>query len=487
MSYSQAEQRVQNDYLSALQAGAVTPASSVIGSLNFILLIGWLLACRSVSDLTFQRSRLLVFVGIAYISLWNLVYTRSIGVVGSVGVGLNSAVCTILAVNFVLLHDPRSFKRLILQPAAGALTANGPTDLKRDADVHDERGPKFILTWEPMPKLIWRRLFWVLDLITGFRGVHWSWNPSPSPPYHLSLSNACSSRTASFPRNGSHFLMDYFLIDLIKCLMIADPYFIGYPPRRPPPHIAPYITSPLGLYSYRMLLAAVGVYIAIDLVFAFAVLLQVNILGPSVLGLNASPVTFPPLWGSPRAVLRKGLKGFWGETWHQMFRMHFVTVGDAVAKFLLRDDDPGSCGRPSADKRRHGCLEPSVARLRIRVVTVFLLSGALHACASYTLLGPTRPWVPFLFFALQPLGMAIQSACSQHFVGSYLCDSPGHWKTLLVRQGSNFGFAILWLWAWSGMFLDDMTNGGIWLFEPIPISLIRGLGFSKEDKRFWCW
>jgi hypothetical protein len=235
-----------------------------------------------------------------------------------------------------------------------------------------------------------------------------------------------------------------------------------------------------------MLLAAAGAYIAIDLIHAFAVLLQVNILGPSVLGLNAWPVTNPPLWGSPRAVLRKGLKGFWGETWHQMLRMHFVSIGDAFAEFLLRNNDPGSCGCPIADKRRHSCLKPLVARLRIRVVTVFLLSGALHACTSYTLLGPTRPWAPFLFIALQPLGMAIQSAYSQHFVGSYLCDSPGRWKTL-VRQGSNFGFTILWLWAWSGMLLDDMTNGGVWLFEPIPISLIRGLGFSKEDKRFWCW
>ncbi|KAH0562368.1 hypothetical protein GP486_002934 [Trichoglossum hirsutum] len=284
MLYSQAEQRVQNDYLSALQAGAVTPASSVIGSLNFILLIGWLLACGSVSDLTFQRSRWLVFVGITYISLWNLVYTRSIGVLGSLGVGLNSALCTTLAVNFVLLHDPRSFKRLILQPAAGTLTANRPTDLKRDADVHDEQGPKFVLTWEPMPKLIWRRLFWVLDLITGLRGVHWSWGPSPSTPYHSSLSDACSRRTASFLRNGSHFLIDYFLIDLIKCLMIADPYFIGYSARKPPLHIARYITSPLGLYTYRMLLGAAGAFIAIDLIFTFAVLLQVNILGPSVAG-----------------------------------------------------------------------------------------------------------------------------------------------------------------------------------------------------------
>lgn len=485
MLYPQAERRVQEDYLSALQAGAVTPASSLIGSLNFILLFGWLLVCRSVSDLTYQRSRLLVLIAIAYISLWNLMYTRSIGVLGSIGVGLSSALCTILAINLVLLHDPRSFKRLVLQPASRTLTTNTPTHLKQDANVHDEQGPNLILMWEPMPTLVWRRLFWVMDLITSFRSVHWSWNSSSSSS-HPSLSNMCSTRTASFLRNGSHFLIDYFLIDVIKCLMIADPYFIGYSMRRSSPLIAPYITSPLRLYSYRMLLGAAGAYIAIDLIFAFAVLLQINILGPSVLGLNASSVTFLPLWGSPRALLRKGLKGFWGETWHQLLRMHLVSVGNAVADFLLQSDGSGPCGCPSADQQQHGCVKPSAVRQRILVVTVFLLSGVLHACASYTLLGPTRPWVPFLFFALQPLGMAIQSACSQYFVGSYLCDSLGPWKTV-VCQGTNFGFTILWLWAWSGMFLDDMTNGGIWLFEPIPISLLRGLGFSREDKKFWCW
>lgn len=334
---------MQNDYLSALQAGAVTPVSSVLGSLNFILLISWLLVCPSVSERTFQWSRLPVSIGIAYLSLWNLLYTRSIGVVGSIGVGLNSALCTLLAVNFVLLHDPRAFKRLILQPATEALTAKAQIDLKRDANEDDERDPKFILTWEPMPKLIWRRLFWVLDLITSLRGVHWSWSPSPTnPQYHPSLSNVCLGGTPSFSRNGSRLLIHYFLIDLIKCLMIADPYFVDYPSPRPPPHIAPYITSPLALYSYRMLLAAAGVYIAIDLIFAFAVLLQVNVLGPGVLGLNGSPATFPPLWRSPRAVFSKGLRGFWGETWHQMFRLHFGSIGDAISDLLLPNGDPGS-------------------------------------------------------------------------------------------------------------------------------------------------
>lgn len=220
--------------------------------------------------------------------------------VGSIGVGLNSALCTTLTVDFVLLHDPRSFKRLTLQQTAEAITAKGNTPLNQSADVYDQRDPCFILTWEPMPKPLWKRLFGVLDLVTSIRGVHWSSSLSsslPSSTYQIPLGNAAFCRTVSLSRNGIGFLVDYLLIDLVKCLMISDPYFIGYSSSKALPHLIRYITSPLALHSYRMVLGLVGTFIAIDLIFSLAVLLQVNILGPKVLRLNASPALFPPLWG----------------------------------------------------------------------------------------------------------------------------------------------------------------------------------------------
>lgn len=131
-------------------------------------------------------------------------------------------------------------------------------------------------------------------------------------------------------------------------------------------------------------------------------------------------------------------------------------------------------------------LSLSMARAVIRILIAFLLSRALHACASYTLLGPTRPWSSFSFFALEPLGMAFQCSCSHYLICPYVTESPGRWKSFL-GQGSNFGFMILWLWASSILLIDDLTSGGIWLLEPIPVSLIRGLGFNKNDKRLWCW
>ncbi|KAF2838331.1 hypothetical protein M501DRAFT_1058497 [Patellaria atrata CBS 101060] len=499
MSYVTAEQRVQNDYLSALQAGNFTPPSFPLSSLNIILLIGWLMVCQSVSESSFQRGRWIVFIAIAFSSIWNLLFVRAPGVTGSIGTGLNSVLCTVMAVNFLLLHDPRSFKRLILRPQQRMNSTNGQINQKQLADGNEAKehirskqaGKRYHnmqnrpgLEWEPMPRETLRRLAWVFDLITCFRGVHWSWKSPPPSSHPLLLSNVSLGQTTTLFRNLSRFLIGYIVLDAVKSLMIADLYFTHYPIRTPPPHIARYIASPLGLYTYRMLLATLGGYSAIDLEYSTTVLLQVNILGPNILGLNASPATFPPIWGSPHAILRKGLRGFWGDTWHQMLRMHFVSIGDAIAQGLLRNVHVNSNSRQDKVKEtdRHN---QSSAEAAIRVVVVFLLSGVLHACGSYTLLGSSRPSVSFLFFALQPFGMAIQSTCSYLFCSSQLFFSLGRYQ-LHVRQISNFFFTILWLWAFAGLFADDLTSGGMWMFEPVPVSFFRGLGFS-EDRRFWCW
>lgn len=482
MTYKDAERRVQDGYHSTLETGAVTPASSIMGPLNFILLIGWLMICPSVSNSTYQKTRLSVFICIAYVSLWNLMYTRSLGVVGSIGVGLNSVLCIVMAVNFILLHDPRFFKRAILTPVVKDIPANKPA-INLQQSIADDEQKKLNITWEPMPQFGRRRMFWVLDLISGLRGVHWAWKSSPLP-------NFTSSSSPLRPRHGLNallsnniirFLADVILFDAVKCSMIADPFFIHYPTRAPPPHIASYISSPLGIYLYRMLLATAGGFIAIDMIFTFGMLVQVNILGTGIIGLNAETGTFPPLWGSPNAVLDRGLRGFWGETWHQMLRMHYLTLGDALAYFVLGDK------RSDSAKFQVGTnLRMRELRTAIRVWTVFLLSGALHAAASYTLLGPTKPWCSFLFFALQPLGIVIQNTVSKHAFVIYPSFLPGGWKEIIGRI-ANLGFVFGWLAVCSPLMLNDLTSGGIWMFEPLPVSLLRGLGFSTEERSFWCW
>lgn len=471
MSYAQAEERVHQQLLSLQQIGNVSPANSGFDSLNLLLLLGWLLICPLISDTTFRLLRWPVYIGVVISSTWNLFHIRSIGVVGSIGIGMNSVLMTIFATNFIILHDARTFKRLAYRTKSAIVKAEKPPSAQQNIEALN-RQDLIPLAWEPMPKSAPRRLAWALDLISSVRAVHWSWDPSPSPPYPQSLSVARPSRTATLFSDLSRFLRDYILIDLVKCLMIEDPYFLGDISYGIPPHLSAYIQSEFALYSYRLLFGVIGTYLAIDLQFTAAKLVQVNILGSGIVGFNASPATFLPCWGSPRAVLRKGLRGFWGETWHQMFREHFASIGDAVADQLLQDKSRKSS-------------KSSSTRSWIRVVVVFLLSGVMHACASYTLLGPSRPWRSFIFFALQPVGLAVQDTCSRLIAASSVDQILGSWSTP-VRQASNLIFTLVWLWTFGGILLEDLGSGGMWMFEPVPLSLIRGLGLS-QDKRIWCW
>ena len=478
MSYKESQRRVENGYQAALLVGTVTPASLLVGSLNFVLLISWLMISPSISDSVYKRSRWLVFGCIVYASTWSLLYNRSMGVIGGIGVGLNSVMCIIIAANLMLLHDTRTFKRAVLQLSSKGNAAQESDGKIRRTSADREHG-ELQVTWETVPKFGIRRLFWILDLIGGLRGVHWAWKPTPLPKFLSSSQKSLGGLTALFSNNIFRFSIDYLAFDIIKCSMIADPYFLGYSMSSSPPHLAAYISSPLALYLYRMLLAVAGGFIAIDMIYTFGMALQVNLLGPRILGLNAHQSTFPPLWGSYRSILNNGLRGFWSKTWHQMLRMHLASVGHACADFLLRDKQ--------SVVATHLRTQTSNLRRRIVVCTVFFLSGILHAAAAYTLLGPTRPWEFLLFFMLQPLGIAIQDAFARYAAQLYPPALSRRGRQAMQRA-ANLSFTLLWLAMCSPLMLDGFTSGGLWMLEPVPVSFVRGLGLGVEgERRFWNW
>jgi hypothetical protein len=451
-------------------------------STGFIVLILWTLVAPSLSASTFEWSRLPTFLCIAVVALWNVFFLRSSNVLESITIGLNATLSTIFAANFIILYDIRSVQRLVLQKTEPSHSAVNQGAQNKD---HSTTDAKSILTWESIPKASPYRVFWVFDLLTSLRGTHWAWSSIETSSRYAILSKAYSAsrHERKLAKTICRFVIDYLVLDFTKCVMLSDPFFNGISTDASPPHLSHFVTSKPALYTYRSLLAALGVLIAVEIEYAL-VLVIVGILEPFGLGISGSPVTFPPLWGSPLAICRKGLRGFWGETWHQLFRRHFASVGDAVALFVLQ-----KLGTESAERRNDGNTKRahatnSPARIVLRYTTAFLLSGLVHAAASHTLRGPTRPWRSFLSFALQPLGMAIQSACSFIFVDRYILGSIGRKKT--VRQVFNLTFTVIWLWSTMGMILEDLTTGHMWTIEPVPVSLIHGLGFM-DDQNWWRW
>jgi hypothetical protein len=106
----------------------------------------------------------------------------------------------------------------------------------------------------------------------------------------------------------------------------------------------------------------------------------------------------------------------------------------------------------------------------------------VHAAGSLTCAGPTRPVRgPLAFFLLQALGVFVEGAVAQA-LGTQR-RGPA-WAMRVWR----FAYVHTWFYYTAHLLCDDFASGGIWLFEPVPVSLFRGLGFGADPRDgWWCW
>ncbi|KAL5360338.1 membrane bound O-acyl transferase family-domain-containing protein [Aspergillus floccosus] len=359
--------------------------------------------------------------------------------------------------------------------------------------------PKEHLAWQPYPKPLRHRLNWVLGLLLNMRGPEWNWRISSLDPLPSALvpSSAVNKARAVTPEPSDArtrlqavagtFVKTYLALDLIKVLMMHDPYFWGVVGASclPPPFPLSYLTplSPVPdflVYIYRFLLTGTGVYTAVTFV---STLNPLIFLGLSVAFPSASrtvtstpldaPWLYPDLFGPllPSA-LDHGLAGCWAIWWHQLFRFGFTSTAHGLLSLLP----------PKYATHRN-------IRRSVVGIIAFGISGAMHACGSYTQFSPTHPISgPFLFFILQPVGIAIQDVVAKRLLPAVLARDT---KTLprWVCRASNFLFAVGWLLFSARYIMDDFSRGGFWLAEPVPVSLLRGLGLGLgvEGESWWCW
>ncbi|KAI1336924.1 membrane bound O-acyl transferase family-domain-containing protein [Xylariaceae sp. FL0016] len=340
--------------------------------------------------------------------------------------------------------------------------------------------------WQEYPAeaSYWARLDWAFDIVSTMRMTGWNWAIHCLPPYkpppkigssQLPLSYGPHRTKQGFSRTLSrrHLLIErvlfaiiptYLIVDLIAVLMLQDPYFIVGPEKAAslpmPPHLASY--SPLFLSFRRATLGFVGIVTALQLVFNFGALC-LAFLCPPLLGFRAHPWHLPSMSGSFTQVLDRGLAGFWGSWWHQTFRFGF----SAPAQWLVRN---GYVEKGSGGERIVGAF------------CAFLLSGFLHASASYSTVPETKWWLPPVFFLLSGVGTVLQSSlCRSSFAKPFIENTP-QW----ARRAGNLLFVVLWLWATHWALVDDFGRCGLWLFEPVPVSVFRWLGLGDpKDRRVW--
>lgn len=450
VTYAEAVKRQEQQYRQDIATGRFRPAVEPWTSLNVTLLIIAIYTAPARS----RRNDRWFFIAIVAASVWSLLRYRSPGIIGSIVVGLNACMVTIFAINFLLIRDPRRVKRayrMIDHPQS----ENGELDTTSKVDTQ---------RWQTIPEDRKLRIWWTLDLITCMRALKWSWNPQGVSSDLISKPSPILS--SFYKRHLVRFVCGYMCLDILKCIMIADPHFYGLVNCTAPPALRD--LPRLLVRAYRMLLAAAGVASAVQCYGSAWALFQVGVLGPQFLGINGEPRMYPPLFGSPSAIFKHGLKGFWSHTWHQVFRAHFTSIAEAVAGSHSEEDCAGRCNE---------------LRAATRLFTVFFISGILHACGSYTLLGPSYPAGSFFAFAVQPVGILLQAGASNVIRQSV----PQLADHAVLRGVANVAISVIWLMITCIPLANDFSVGGMWMLEPVPISFTRGLGMSSHDSRWFPW
>ncbi|EKG15922.1 hypothetical protein MPH_06888 [Macrophomina phaseolina MS6] len=462
----------------------------------------------------------------AYCSIYAILYCRARNMAPAFGVGLISSWSLLWTFTLLVVHDAQTdFARIERTEGAcarlrntGSATANGaalkdkPHDDSltvstiKDADLAAEQkklgttaGPAQrtgIFAWQhfPLSPFI-ERLDWVADVFCNFRGMGWNWRiPGLAPPprwvqqqLHANSGTPAPDDTTTSDEthiglDGTHqpqtrrealfaslrtLVTGYLILDFLKVIVLHDPYFWGVIDA-PPPTFLPVLirTSPTLTRIYRLLITLNAIKWALTSIFALAPLFFLGILGPRAIGARASPWMYPSTFGSYTTVLDKGLGGWWGSWWHQTFRFAFSSPSQKLA---------GRLGLP----RRHPLTK------LLHLSTAFLLSGLLHAAGSTTQSGATHPLSgPLLFFASQPLGIALQLLLASLLrrAGVVTPRTPR-----ALRQLGNFLYVHAWFFATAPLLADDFARGGIWLFEPVPLSPLRALGLGDADSGWNCW
>ena len=345
----------------------------------------------------------------------------------------------------------------------------------------DARPDGFEYFWQGLPADLPTRLDWVADLGLALRGAGWTHQvrtlPAPPPdvaahlpappPRSAPAAPAPASRAAVLRRELAVLATRGLLIDALKVLAMRDPYFLSLGAAHPLPASFPPLLAqhPLLLRAARSLAVFAITRCALEIVYAGVALACLLGLPARRLGLRGAPWYYPPFYGPFAAIPQGGLAGFWGTYWHQLLRLGLETPGATLVRWL-------------------GWERLRVARTAVGGALAFAGSGMVHWCASHLSAGVASPTGTSLaFFALQVVGLVGESVVAGYAKRAGVREKVPR----RVREVATFLGVFAWLMATSPLFADDVVGCGVFLFEPVPISLVRMAGFGGSDGGWWRW
>lgn len=510
--YYDARRKRQDDFDAALSDGSIDPFVYPQETLSVVVLLLAILFIPRVEAMQWVKKTASISAFVLVVSLCaSTVYRcRTIAFAGGYGIGLMCAWGIVASGYLLVSNDPgTAFQRLERRGRMKGkdavkehqLESNGHVESVKDFEnkgeppglnrriwggsgpaltpTTDKHGhhdqPQYKLVWQGFPEPLAHRLDWAIDLVTSFRGVHWNWriptlpkgdipSPRPSAPTANALRPSPPSAMQALRRQAIRdFLVHYLFIDLVKTVTLTDSYFHGSTSLSSPSPW-PFLTGHHTLtWSVRLVLSLSGILSALTFIFSLSPLVFPLLPQSITLAPLREPALYPPYWGAiGSSVLDNGLPGLWGKWWHQMLRFGV----SEPSRYLI-----SALGRPPR----------ALSSRIISVLTAFAISGFIHACASYTAFLPSQPVSgPLAFFMLQGLGVLAQPALLKFLSATiYSTDKLPCW----LRRCGNGLFVMGWLFLTGPLLANDFARCGVWLFEPVPVSLWRAL----LGQGFWCW
>ena len=414
-----------------------------LGLFNYILLV----LCLALPPRSRRILRYPTLLIIILLSGDTLFHCGTLGLAYGVLPGISAAWCVLLSLNHLFLGDPP--EKLVRRQGL----KEGPHGQNEQQSML--RAGSGIL--QPMPKKLPQRLCWIVDLLGSMRGLHWSSLETHSRGAQLPA--IIRANTIPSYRQCLVKLFAALLgIDILKEVIAADPYFWPGHGDKYPLSLRSLNLASFLLHAYRMLAAFFVIHLGVHVVANTGIIVFVYTLGPRYLGTWGCEWACAPAFGDFSVLGSHGLLGFWGSWWHQFFRSNLRAPASALTNLF-----------PTGG---HLMVER-----QIRMAWVFLLSGVIHACGSQTMWGATIPFKQLTFFMLQHIGISIQIFLSL-VLESY---GPTMASRLRIRKFANLAFAVLWLLLTAPFLVDDFAQGGFFLGELVPFSLLSILGPSRRS------
>ncbi|KAF6763428.1 membrane bound O-acyl transferase family-domain-containing protein [Ephemerocybe angulata] len=252
--------------------------------------------------------------------------------------------------------------------------------------------------------------------------------PCPTPKSHNKGSDlpAQLSRSAFLLQRTMHFLLNFFLLDILNTIAHRIPLLLPSSSLNPRPWRA--YELPLTLLHAAM------IYVGLNIMYDSYTVLSV--------GLGCTGVDeWPWLFGSPADAW--SVKRFWGKLWHQLMRNHLTSTSTYIVESLPPPFRPAS----------------QRTKWPIQVKIIFLLSGLLHLAGEHHALR-SLPGVDmstssilggiFMTFALQPFGLFLE-----HLFCRFCRACLGHMGPPNLLEKA---LGYLWVLAWFSFSMSFYTR-----------------------------